>query len=44
MNFGRLIQCNMRDISLKKPYTKSDGETSPKPFSENLNLRVSLDQ
>ena len=44
MNFGWLIQSNMRDISLKKSCTKSDGETSPRPFSENLKLRVSLDQ
>ena len=35
MKFGQLIDCNMRNIFLEKSYTKCDGETSPRPFSEN---------
>ena len=44
MKFGQLIECNMRNIFLKKSYTKCDGETSPRPFSEKLKLSKSLDQ
>ena len=44
IKFGQLIECNMRNIFLDKIYTKSDGETSPRPFSEKLKLSVSLDQ
>ena len=44
MKFGQLIECNMRNIFLKKSYTKCDGETSPRPFSEKLKFSVSLDQ
>ena len=44
MKFGQLIKCNMRNIFLEKSYTKCDGETSPRPFSEKLKLTVSLDQ
>ena len=42
MKFGQLIECNMRNIFLEKPYTKYDGETSPRPFSEKLKLSISL--
>ena len=42
--FGQLIGCNMRNIFLEKPCTKCGGETSPRPFSEKLELRTSLDQ
>ena len=28
MRFGHLIECNMRNISLEKSYTKCGGETS----------------
>ena len=38
MKFGLLIECNMRNIFLEKSYTKYDGETSPRPFSEKLKL------
>ena len=38
IKFGRLIKCNMRSIFLEKGYTKSDGETSSRPFSEKLKL------
>ena len=34
MIFGQLIECNMKNIFLKKSYTKCGGETSPRPFSE----------
>ena len=44
MKFGQLIESNMRDIFLKNSYTKCDGETSPRPFSEKLKLSISLDQ
>ena len=36
MKFGQLIECNMRNIFIKKPYTKCDGETSPRLFSAKL--------
>ena len=32
MKFGQLIDYNVRNIFLKKPYTKCDGETSLRPF------------
>ena len=44
MNFGQLIECNMRNIFLEKEYTKYGGKTSPRPFSEKLNFGISLDQ
>ena len=44
MKFGHLIECNMRNILVEKSYTKCDGETSPRPFSEKLKLSISLDQ
>ena len=34
----------MRNIFLEKSYTKCGGETSPRPFSEKLDLTISLDQ
>ena len=43
MKFGQLIECDMRNIFLEKTYTKWGGETSPRPFSEKLKLRISLD-
>ena len=42
MKFSQLIECNMRNIFLEESYTKCDGETSPRLFSEKLKL--SLDQ
>ena len=36
MKFGQLIECNMRNIFLEKSYTKFDGESSPRPFSESF--------
>ena len=44
MKLGQLIECNMGNIFLEKSYTKCDGETSPRPFSEKLKLSISLDQ
>ena len=44
MEFGQLIESNMRNIFLEKSYTKCDGETSPRPFSGKLKLNISLDQ
>ena len=44
MKFGQLIECNMRNIVLEKSYTKCGGEASPRPFSKNLKLSISLDQ
>ena len=43
MEFGQSIEYNMRNIFIEKSYTKCDGETSPRPFSEKLNLSISLD-
>ena len=44
MKFGQLRECNIRNIFLEKSYPKCGGETSPRPFSENLKLIISLDQ
>ena len=44
MRFGQLIECNMRNIFLEKPYTKCDEETSSGLFSEKLKLSISLDE
>ena len=44
MKIGQLIECNMRNVFVEKPYTKYVGETSPRLFSEKLKLRISLDQ
>ena len=44
MEFGQLIELNMRNIFLEKSYTKCDEEISPRPFSETLKLIISLDQ
>ena len=40
MTFGQLIKCNMRCTFFEKSYTKCDGETSPRPFSEKLKLNT----
>ena len=44
MELGQLIENNMRNIFLEKPYSRCGGEASPRPFSENLKLIISLDQ
>ena len=38
MKFGQLIERSMRNIFLEKLYTKCDGETSPKLFSEKIKI------
>ena len=44
MELGQLIENNMRNIFLEKSYSRCGGEASPRPFSENLKLIISLDQ
>ena len=46
MKFGKLIEYNMRNIFLEKPYTKCGGETihNYSAFSEKSKLSVSLGQ
>ena len=44
MKFGQLMECNMGNVFLEKSYTKCGEETSPRHFSEKLNLSISLDQ
>ena len=44
MKYDQSIDYNVRNIFLEKSYTKYDGETSPRPFSEKLKLSISLDQ
>ena len=43
IKLDQLIECNMRHICLEKLYAKCDWETSPRTFSENFNLSISLD-
>ena len=42
MKFGQLIEYNMRNIFLEKPYTKCGGETIPRAFSKLSKLNMSL--
>ena len=44
MKFRQLIEYNMSNIFLEKPYTKCDGETISRPFSKKSKLNISLDQ
>ena len=44
MKFGQLVERNMRNIFLEKSYTKCNGETNPRRFSEKLKLSISLGQ
>ena len=44
VKFGQLIEYNMRNVFLKKSYTKCGGETIPRLFSKNPKLSISLDQ
>ena len=43
MKFGQLIEYNMRNVFLKKSYTKCGGETIPRSVSKKSNLSISLD-
>ena len=42
MEYGQLIEHNMRNIFLEKSYKKCGGETILKPFSKNSKLNISL--
>ena len=42
--FGQLIDNNMRNIFVEKSYTKCDGESIRKHFSEKAKFSISLDQ
>ena len=44
MEFAQLMECNIKNIFLEKSFTKCDGETSPRPFSEKSKLSISMDQ
>ena len=44
MKFGKLIEYNMRNISVEKSYTKCGGETIPRALSKKSKLNISLDQ
>ena len=44
MEFGQLMEGNMRKFFPENSYTKCGGETNPRPFSEKLKLSISLDQ
>ena len=44
MKFGQLIEYSLRNILLEKSHTKCGGESIPRPFSEELKLRIYLDQ
>ena len=43
MKFSQLIECSIRNIFLEKLFTKYDGKTIVRPFSEKLKLTISLD-
>ena len=44
MKFGQLIEYNIRNIFLGKPYTKQGGGTIARPFSKKSELSISLKQ
>ena len=44
MNFGQLIQYNIRNIILGKSYSECDREAIPRPLSKKSKLSISLDQ
>ena len=44
VNFGQLIEYNMRNIFVKKSSIQYGGETIPRPFSKKSKLSISLDQ
>ena len=44
MEFGQLIECNMRHIFRKKSDIEWSGATSPRSFSKKLKFSLSLDQ
>ena len=44
MKFGQLIEYNMKNILVKKSYTKCVKETIPRPLFKKSKLSISLDQ
>ena len=44
MKFGQLVERNMWNNFLQKSYTKCDGKTSLRPFSEKLKLSIAMEQ
>ena len=44
MEFGQLIEYNMRNIYVEKWSTKYAGETISRPLSKKSKLSISLDQ
>ena len=44
MAFGHVIEYDMKNIFLPKLFTKSGGETSPRPFHKKAKLNRFLDQ
>ena len=42
MKFGQLIEYNIRNIFLEKPYAKCNGKTIPRPFSKKSKLTIYL--
>ena len=42
MEFGQLIEYNMRNIFLEKLHTKFGGDTIPRPLSRKSKLGISL--
>ena len=44
MQFGQLIEYNIRNIIVEKAYTKCAGEAIPRPLSKKSKLSISLDQ
>ena len=44
IKFGQLIEYIIRNVFLKKYYTKCGGKTIPRPFSKKLKLSISLNQ
>ena len=44
MKFGQLIECNKKNIFLKKSYGRYGGESIPRPFAKTSKLCISLDQ
>ena len=44
MQFGQLIEYNIRNIIVEKVYTKCAGEAIPRPWSKKSKLSISLDQ
>ena len=44
MKLGQLIENNMRNVFVERPYTKCSGEIISRPFSKTPKSSLSLDQ